>query len=92
MNGPKHLCVDRDNSVLIADAENNLVLRYVPGTGKMERVAGTGLKGAKGLGGAPEQCELARPHGGSVHPKAGEFYITDGYNHRVVRIVRDELE
>ncbi len=89
MNGPKHLCVDRDNSVLIADAENHLVRRYVPVTGRMERVAGTGEKGAAGIGGAPERCQLARPHGVSVHPVSGEIYITDSYNQRVLRIQRD---
>ena len=89
MNGPKHLCIDRDNTVLIADAENNLVRRYVPLTGRIERVAGTGKRGNAGLGGSPDQCELARPHGVTVHPKTGELYITDSYNNRVLRIVKD---
>ena len=89
MNGPKHLCVDRDNSVLIADAENNLVRRYNPATGRLERVAGTGKKGGAGVGGPPELCELARPHGVTVHPVTGELYITDSYNNRVLRIVKD---
>lgn len=89
LNGPKHLCVDRDDSVLIADAENNLIRRYVPSTGRLERVAGTGKKGATGVGGAPEACELARPHGVTVHPATGELYITDSYNDRVLKIVRE---
>ena len=86
MNGPKHLCVDRDNSVIIADAESNLVRRYVPGTGRIEWVAGTGQKGSEGVGGAPEKCGLARPHGVVVHPQTGELYITDSYNNRVLKI------
>ena len=89
LNGPKHLCVDRDNSVIIADAENNLVRRYVPSSGKLERVAGTGQKGGAGLGGVPQSCQLARPHGVSIHPTSGELYITDSYNNRVLRIKRD---
>jgi DNA-binding beta-propeller fold protein YncE len=89
LNGPKHLCVDRDNSVLIADAENNLVRRYNPATGRLERVAGTGKKGGTGVGGPPELCELARPHGVTVHPVTGEVYITDSYNNRVLRIVKE---
>jgi DNA-binding beta-propeller fold protein YncE len=89
LNGPKHLCVDRDNTVVIADAENNLVRRYVPATGRLERVAGTGIKGAAGVGGAPQACELARPHGVTIHPATGELYITDSYNNRVLRIVRE---
>lgn len=87
LNGPKHLCIDRDDSVIIADAENNLVRRYVPATGKMEAVAGTGRKAADGLGGAPLACSLARPHGVTVHPVTGELYITDSYNDRIVKVV-----
>ena len=89
MNGPKHLCVDRDNSVIIADAESNLVRRYVPSTGRIERVAGTGQKGSDGVDGAPEKCGLARPHGVVVHPKTGELYITDSYNNRVLKITKE---
>ena len=47
--------------VLIADAENNLIRRYVPPTGKILHVAGTGKKGAAGLDGPPDQAELTRP-------------------------------
>jgi len=88
MNGPKHLCVDKDDTVLIADAEAHLVRRYVPATGKIERVAGTGKKGRAGVGGHPKQCELSRPHGVTIHPQTGELYITDSYNNRVLKIVR----
>src|SRR6185436_5130815 len=53
MNGPKHLCIDHDDSVIIADAENNLIRRYDPKSGKITRVVGTGKKGAAGLDGPP---------------------------------------
>ena len=88
MNGPKHLCVDKDDSVIIADAEAHLIRRYVPTTGKIERIAGTGKKGRGGVGGDPKQCELARPHGVTIHPQSGDLYITDSYNNRVLKIVR----
>ncbi len=86
LNGPKHLCIDRDDTVIIADAENHLIRRYVPATGKIERVAGTGKKGAAGVGGSPLACELNRPHGVDV-ARDGTLYITDSYNNRVLRIV-----
>jgi DNA-binding beta-propeller fold protein YncE len=86
MNGPKHLCVDRDDDVIIADAENNLIRKYVPATGKILRVASTGKKGAAGLDGPPEQCELSRPHGVTVH-RDGTLFITDSYNNRILKIV-----
>lgn len=88
MNGPKHICVDKDDSVIIADAEAHLVRRYVPATGKIERIAGTGTKGSAGVGGDPKQCQLARPHGVTIHPQSGDLYITDSYNDRVLKIVR----
>lgn len=87
MNGPKHLCVDRDDTVIIADAENHLIRRYDPKTGKISRVAGTGKKGTAGLDGPPERCELNRPHGVTVH-RDGTLYITDSYNNRILKIVR----
>ncbi|MBM3891753.1 MAG: hypothetical protein FJ388_21775, partial [Verrucomicrobia bacterium] len=87
MNGPKHLCVDKDDNVIIADAENNVIRKYLPKEGRIIRVAGTGKKGAAGVGGDPLQCELARPHGVTVHPQTGELYITDTYNNRVLKIV-----
>lgn len=89
MNGPKHLCIDRDDSVLIADAESHLIRRYVPATGKIERIAGTGVKGSAGVGGDPRQCQLSRPHGVTVHPQTGEIFITDSYNNRVLKIVNE---
>ena len=87
LSGPKHLCVDLDDNVIIADAENNLIRTYVPATGKILRVAATGKAGAAGLGGPPEQCELNRPHGVTVH-RDGTLYITDSYNNRILKIVK----
>ena len=86
LSGPKHLCLDRDGSVIIADAENNTVRRYNPKDGRITRIAGTGKKGSAGLGGDPLACELSRPHGVTVSPE-GVLYITDSYNNRVLRIV-----
>jgi sugar lactone lactonase YvrE len=85
MNGPKHLCMDRDGSVLIADAENHVIRRFDPKTGTMKRVAGTGRKGTAGIGGQPEQAQLNRPHGVTIGPN-GEIYIVDSYNDRVLKI------
>ena len=86
LNGPKYIALDRDGSVLIADAENHAIRRYTPKDGKIARVAGTGKQGRAGLGGDPLACELARPHGVTVAPD-GSLYITDSYNDRILKIV-----
>lgn len=88
MNGPKHLCVDSENRVIIADAENHLVRRYNPVDGTLTRVAGTGVSGKDGVGGPPTDCQLFRPHGVTIHPKSSELTITDSYNNRIL-VVRD---
>jgi DNA-binding beta-propeller fold protein YncE len=86
LNGPKHLCIDRDGSVLIADTENHVIRRYRPGDGTMVRVAGTGTRGNR-LGATALESELNQPHGVYVHP-SGAIYITDSSNNRVLRMER----
>ena len=86
MNGPKHLCIDSLNRVIIADAENHLVRRYDPSDGTLCRVAGTGISGRDGVGERPMDCQLSRPHGVTVHPQTGELFITDSYNNRILKI------
>src|SRR5262245_6825683 len=85
MNGPKHLCVDRDGSVLIADTENHVIRRYTPRDGRIVRVAGSGRKGAGGVPGPALDAELNQPHGVAIGP-GGLLYIVDSSNNRVLRL------
>jgi DNA-binding beta-propeller fold protein YncE len=87
LNGPKHLCIDLDGSVLIADTENHRILRYLPADGKIIHVAGTGKRGTAGVDGPPTKAELNQPHGVYIHP-SGTLYITDSNNNRVLKIER----
>jgi DNA-binding beta-propeller fold protein YncE len=84
LNGPKHISIDRDDTVLVSDTENHVIRRYVPRTGRLERVAGTGEKGAAGLGGPPTALQLNRPHG--AYRYGNVIYISDSDNHRVIAI------
>lgn len=87
LNGPKHLCIDGDGNVIIADTENHAIRRYRPADGRIERVAGSGRQGAAGEGGEPAAIELNRPHGVAFGPD-GLLYIADSSNHRILKIVR----
>jgi DNA-binding beta-propeller fold protein YncE len=91
LKGPKHLCVDRDGSVLIADTDNHRIVRYVPGEDRVLPVAGSGVKGSSGVPGPPDQVQLNEPHGVRVGP-AGDLYIVDSMNHRVLRMERSAAE
>ena len=85
LNGPKHLCVDLNDNVIIADAENNLIRRYTPKDGKTVTIAGTGEKGELLVPEDPLKTQLNRPHGVYVH-RSGALYISDSYNHRILKI------
>ena len=85
LNGPKHLCVDRDGSVLIADTENHVIRRYTPRDGRITREAGSGRKGAAGVPGPALEAELNQPHGVAIGP-GGFVYVADSGNHRVLRL------
>ncbi len=85
LKGPKHLCIDREGNVLIADTENHMIRKYLPAKRQLIRIAGSGERGAAGLNGPPLEAQLNQPHGVYVHP-SGELYIADSSNNRVVKI------
>ncbi len=84
LKGPKHLWVDHDDTVLIADSENDVIRRYLPKQNKVVLVAGTGKRGSA-LDADPLKTELRHPHGVNVDAQ-GIIYISDSYNSRVLRI------
>jgi sugar lactone lactonase YvrE len=85
LNGPKHLCVDLKDNVIIADTENHLILKYNPKGGAVEVIAGSGEKGDRLVTGDPLKTQLNRPHGVFVHP-SGALYISDSENNRVLKL------
>jgi sugar lactone lactonase YvrE len=84
LNGPKHLCLDRHDHVIIADTANHVIRRYTPADGKIVRLAGTGKKGDSGTGGAPLEVSFNEPHGVHVD-RDGTLYIVDSMNGRIFR-------
>jgi hypothetical protein len=89
MNGPKHLCVDRDGGVLIADTENHAIRKYWPQDGRITRIAGSGKRGAAGVPGSALEVELNQPHGVYLHAN-GDIYISDASNHRILKLVKGD--
>jgi sugar lactone lactonase YvrE len=84
LNGPKHLCVDADDNVIIADTANHVIRKYTPADGKIVRIAGTGKKGPSGTGGDPLRTSFNEPHGVTI--RDGTLYIVDSLNGRVFRM------
>jgi sugar lactone lactonase YvrE len=85
LRGPKHLCLDREGNVIVADTDNHVIRRFQPKDGQLVRIAGTGKAGAAGVGGPPDQVELNQPHGVYVDAK-GTLYIVDSFNNRVLKM------
>lgn len=84
LKGPKHLWVDRDQSVLIVDSENDVIRRYLPKENQVVLVAGTGKRGST-LNPDPLKTEMRHPHGVNVDQQ-GRIYISDSNNSRVLRL------
>jgi len=79
---PKHLSIDLDDNVIIADTESNTIRKWVAATKMVVKIAG----GGTGMpGGAPESVMMNRPHGVFVD-KQGRILVADSFNDRVLRI------
>jgi DNA-binding beta-propeller fold protein YncE len=79
-NGPKGIAYAPGGDLYISDTENHVIRRVSLRDGKVETVAGTGVRG-DGPDGDPLACALARPHG--VFVRGGILYIGDAENHRI---------
>jgi len=85
LNGPKHLCVDLRDNVIIADSENHLIRKYNPTDRTTVVIAGTGEKGDRLVPDDPLKTQLNRPHGVFVHP-SGALYVSDSDNNRILKM------
>ncbi len=74
MSGPKHLCLDGDGTVIIADEENACIRRFDPTSGALTTILGRGH-------GTPER-KLHRPHGVTLHGE--KLYIVDSGHARIL--------
>jgi sugar lactone lactonase YvrE len=77
LNSPKHLAIDLDDNVIIADDQNARIRLYDPGTATLTSILGSGVEKPK--------RGLLRPHGVSVH-EDGSIYVVDTGHHRILRL------
>jgi DNA-binding CsgD family transcriptional regulator/sugar lactone lactonase YvrE len=78
---PHGVAIARDGTLFISDTGNNR-LREVTPSGQIQALAGTGLGGFMGDGGAASRAEFSAPEGIAVDA-AGDLFVADTINQRV---------
>jgi sugar lactone lactonase YvrE len=85
LSNPIGVAVDTAGNVYIADSSNNVVRRVDALSGVITTVAGTGIQGYSGDGGAALSAQLFAPYGVAVD-SAGNLYIADQGNEVIRRV------
>jgi sugar lactone lactonase YvrE len=78
---PRAVAYDALGDLFLADT-NNHVVREISPTGVITTIAGTGIEGYSGDGGAATSAQLDTPSGVAVDA-SGNVYIADSHNHRI---------
>jgi sugar lactone lactonase YvrE len=86
LNNPRTLALDPAGFLYIADGTNSRVRRVDLAGGVITTVAGTGVNGYSGDGGAATSAELAAARGVGLGPD-GTLYIADTFNSRLRKVV-----
>lgn len=84
LDHPGGVAVDARGTVYVADTYNHRIRAVSPG-GSIRTVAGTGEAGDGGDPDLAVRAQLNHPQGLAVDA-AGNLYVADTYNHRIVRI------
>ncbi|MCC6356484.1 MAG: hypothetical protein IT577_21565 [Verrucomicrobiae bacterium] len=85
LNMPYEIAWDKAGNLFIVELGNHLVRRVDAKSGRISTVAGTGLKGFSGDGGAAKKAQFAQPHS-LAFDAAGDLYVCDIGNHRIRKI------
>lgn len=80
---PNSVAIRSDGRILIADSGNHRI-REVDATGRINTVAGTGMPGLFGDGGAPTRAKINSPY--SVAVFGSDFYVADTGNYSVRKV------
>ena len=81
LNKPTSICIDSSGNIYIADANNNRIRMFKEG-GNITTVAGTGIAGYSGDGGAATGAAINAPRGVCID-SLGALYIADYLNQRI---------
>jgi uncharacterized protein (TIGR03437 family) len=82
---PRNVATDASGAVYISEFEGHRVRRVTP-DGRIATVAGTGVAGFRGDGGAAATAQLGFPAGLAVD-RSGAVLVADSQNNRIRRIV-----
>ena len=85
LNYPKGVEVGPDGALYIGDANNHRVRRVDLSTGVITTVAGSGVSGSSGDGGAATAARLNTPRNVAFGPD-GDLFIADDQNFKVRRV------
>ena len=77
LNSPKHIAIDHNDSVIIADDQNKRIRLYDPAKNTLISILGSGVEKPK--------RGLLRPHGVCVH-QDGSVFVVDTGHHRILRL------
>jgi hypothetical protein len=83
--GPQYGAEDAAGNIYIADQVNCRIRKVTVATGILSTVAGNGVCGFSGDGGAATNAALFDPYGVAVDA-SGNLYIADTYNHRIRKV------
>jgi sugar lactone lactonase YvrE len=85
LNTPRALAFAPSGDLYIADTENHEIRRLDMASGSLSTIAGRGVPGLGGDGGASTAARLDQPWGVAVSP-SGVYFVADRGNHRIRRV------